>query len=157
MQINATIFGQLISFVLFVMFCMKYIWPPIISAIEKRQEKIFNGIKLADQAKKDLELAKITSYKYIQKAKEQAQEIIDQANKKKINIIDNIKIEAEIERKKIINKAYKQIQIEKKYMVNDLKKVFTNLVISASEKIIEKNIDISTQNDIINKFISKLE
>ena len=72
MNINATLLGQAIAFFFFVVFCMKYVWPPLIAAIEARQKEIADGLSSAERAKKDLK-----------EAKHQAAEIIDQANKRK--------------------------------------------------------------------------
>jgi len=60
-NLNATILGQAIAFVLFVLFCMKYVWPPIINAIEKRQKEIADGLAFAENAKKDFELAQVNA------------------------------------------------------------------------------------------------
>lgn len=155
MQLNATIIGQSISFILFVIFCMKYIWPTIISAIEERQKKIFEGIKLSEKAKKDLDEAHKNGVIYIKKAKEEAKNIIEKANKNKYKIIEQAKIDAEIERKKIINQAYVEINIEKNQIYETIKNSIIDLVISVSEKVIEKNIDTETHKDFINKMISK--
>lgn len=157
MQINATILGQLISFFLFVMFCMKYIWPSIISSIEKRQKIISDGMKMTEQAKKELEIAHKNAFKHIEKAKEEAKKIINEANKIKLNILTETKKESEIERKKIINNSYIKIESERFRMKENLKKDFANLVIIASEKIIERKINLLSEEDIINKFIAKLK
>ena len=53
MNLNATLIGQLIAFAIFVWFCMKFVWPPIISAIEKRQSQIANALASAEAAKKE--------------------------------------------------------------------------------------------------------
>lgn len=58
MNLNATILGQAIAFVLFVWFCMKYVWPPIMAAIEKRQKEIADGLSSAERAKKNLEIGR---------------------------------------------------------------------------------------------------
>lgn len=156
MQINATILGQSISFIFFVMFCMKYIWPPIISAITERQKKISAGIEFADQAKKDLDTAHQKGFIYIKIAKEKAKKIIEEANINKVKIIEKTKIEADIERKKIINNAYTEINIERNLMYENVRDNIVNLVMSISEKVIEKNIDVSVHKKIISKMITNL-
>lgn len=81
MNINATILGQAIAFILFVAFCMKYVWPPIMAAIEKRQKEIAEGLASAERAKKDLDLAQANATDQLKKAKEDAQVIIEQDRK----------------------------------------------------------------------------
>ncbi len=100
MNLNATILGQAIAFVLFVIFCMKYVWPPIMAAIEKRQQEIADGLSSAERAKKDLDLAQANATDQLKKAKAEAQVIIEQASKRKAQILDEAKAEAEQERNK---------------------------------------------------------
>ncbi len=69
MNLNATILGQAIAFVLFVLFCMKYVWPPLMAAIEKRQKEIADGLASAERAHKDLDLAKASATDQLKKAK----------------------------------------------------------------------------------------
>ncbi len=83
MNLNATILGQAIAFVLFVLFCMKYVWPPLMAAIEKRQKEIADGLASAERAHKDLDLAKASATDQLKKAKAEAQVIIEQANKRR--------------------------------------------------------------------------
>lgn len=77
MNLNATILGQAIAFVLFVLFCMKYVWPPLMAAIEKRQKEIADGLASAERAHKDLDLAKASATDQLKKAKAEAQVIIE--------------------------------------------------------------------------------
>ena len=63
MDINATLLGQTISFVIFVWFTMKFVWPPLIQAIEERQKKIADGLAAAERGEHDLELAQQKSGK----------------------------------------------------------------------------------------------
>lgn len=83
MNINATLLGQAISFMLFVWFCMKLVWPPLIAAIEERQKKIADGLAASDRAAKDLELVQAKMAEQLKDAKVQAAAIIEQANKRK--------------------------------------------------------------------------
>ncbi len=76
MNLNATILGQAIAFVLFVLFCMKYVWPPLMAAIEKRQKEIADGLASAERAHKDLDLAKASATDQLKKAKAEAQVIM---------------------------------------------------------------------------------
>ena len=114
MNLNATILGQAIAFVLFVLFCMKYVWPPLMAAIEKRQKEIADGLASAERAHKDLDLAKASATDQLKKAKAEAQVIIEQANKRRSQILDEAKAEAEQERTKIVAQAQAEIEAERK-------------------------------------------
>lgn len=156
MQINATIFGQAISFILFVLFCTKYIWPPIISTIEKRQKDISKAEKLSEKTKKELSIAKKNALKYVYQAKETAKKIINKANEDKSKIMEKVSLDAEIEKKKIISRAYKDIDIARNLMYQEVNKNIVQLVISVSEKIIENSINDKIHEDHIKKIISNL-
>ncbi|PKT23092.1 F0F1 ATP synthase subunit B, partial [Klebsiella pneumoniae] len=95
MNISATLLGQAISFALFVWFCMKYVWPPLMQAIEERQKKIADGLQAAERAAKDLDLAQANASDQLKEAKRTATEIIEQANKRKSQIIDEAREEAQ--------------------------------------------------------------
>ena len=81
MNLNATLLGELIAFIVFVWFCMKYVWPPLNDAIEARQQKIIDGLAASDRADKDLELAQVKATAQLKEAKTQAAEIIEAAKK----------------------------------------------------------------------------
>ena len=121
MNIGATLVGQTIAFILFVWFCMKYVWPPLIASIEKRQQVIADGLAKADKAEKDLEIAQKKAIDFINEAKSQANEIIEQANSRKNRIIDEAKQEAENERSRIIAQGYAEIETARNKAKEDLK------------------------------------
>lgn len=156
MQLNATILGQTISFILFVLFCMKYVWPPIINVIEKRQKKISDGLIFFERTKKDLEKTKIIIEKKILEAERNAKKIIENANKKSIKILENIKKEAIIEKNKIIKEAYLEIDIKIKKSYDEMRKKISNLIIQGAEKIIQSSLSESNHSIIIKKILSKL-
>ncbi len=122
MNLNATILGRAIAFILFVWFCMKYVWPPLMAAIEKRQKEIADGLASAERAHKDLDLAKASATDQLKKAKAEAQVIIEQANKRRAQIPDEAKTEAEQERTKIVAQAQAEIEAERKRAREELRK-----------------------------------
>lgn len=156
MNINATILGQAFAFIIFVGICMKYVWPPIISAIEKRQKEIIDGLAYADRAKKDLDLAQANATDQIKKAKVQAQILIDQANKQSAQIIDQAKREAEVERNKIVAQARNEIDVERKRAREELRKQVAMLAVAGAEKIIGHSLDEAANSDIVDKLVAEL-
>ena len=156
MNLNATIRGQAIAFVLFVLFCMKYVWPPIMAAIEKRQKEIADGLSSAERAKKDLDLAQANATDQMKKAKAEASALIDQANKQRAQIIDEAKAEAEVERSKIIAQAQAEIDAERKRAREELRKQVAILAVAGAEKIIERSVDEAANSDIVDKLVAEL-
>ena len=77
MNINLTIIGQILAFIAFVAFCMRYVWPPILAAMEERQQKIADGLAAADRASHDLELAQKEAVDRLSEAKKEAASIVE--------------------------------------------------------------------------------
>lgn len=156
MNLNATIFGQIISFILFVWFCMKYVWSPLIVIIEKRQTEISNDLASARCAKIESDRVNSEALVCLQEAKIRAQEIINHANVCKTHILNEAKYEADRERNRILSQTRLQVIREKDCVIEELKKGIGRLVIEATEKIIDCSID-RIQNDIfVDGIIEKL-
>ncbi|WP_392558560.1 F0F1 ATP synthase subunit B [Orbus mooreae] len=156
MNMNATLLGQAITFVLFVWFCMKFVWPPVMSAIEKRQKEIADGLNSAEAAKKDLELAKANTSEIMQQAKVEANAIIEQANKRKAAILDEAQQEANRERERIVNQGLAEVEAERKRAREELRQQVATLAIAGAEKIIERTVNEAANSDIIDKLVAKL-
>ncbi|RKS85816.1 ATP synthase F0 subcomplex B subunit [Orbus hercynius] len=156
MDMNATLLGQAVTFVLFVWFCMKFVWPPVINAIEKRQKEIADGLNSAEAAKKDLELAKANTSEIMQQAKVEANAIIEQANKRKAAILDEAQQEAHRERERIVNQGLAEVEAERKRAREELRQQVATLAIAGAEKIIERTVNEAANSDIIDKLVAKL-
>ncbi len=98
MNLTATLIGELIAFTVFVLFCMKYVWPPLNGAIEARQKKIEDGLAASDRAEKDLELAQKKAAEQLKEAKAQAADIIEQAKNLATLIVDEETVRVQQER-----------------------------------------------------------
>jgi len=155
-NINATILGQAIAFILFVAFCMKYVWPPIMAAIEKRQKEVADSLASAERAQKELDIAQANASDQLKKAKEDAQVIIEQANKRRAQILDEAKAEAEAERNKIVAQAQSEIDAERKRAREELRKQVALLAVAGAEKIIERSVDEAANSDIVDKLVAEL-
>lgn len=156
MNLNATILGQAIAFVLFVLFCMKYVWPPLMAAIERRQKEIADGLASAERAKKNLDIAQAEATDHLKQAKVEAQAIIEQANKRKAQVVDEAKAEAEAERNKILAQAQAEIDAERKRAREELRKQVAMLALAGAEKIIERSVDEAANSDIVDKIVAEL-
>ncbi|MDQ1237204.1 MAG: F0F1 ATP synthase subunit B [Wigglesworthia glossinidia] len=157
MNLNATLFGQTIAFIIFVFFCMKYIWPNLIASIEKRQRDIENALNSVKTAQINLKLSQEKAKKYLQKAKIKSRNIILKANQEKETFLKDAIIEAKKKKKEIISQGYLEVLDAKKRMHEELKKDVINLIIMATEKILEDSINEKINNDIIKKSILNLE
>lgn len=156
MNLNATLLGQAIAFVLFVFFCMKYVWPPLLAAIEARQQLIAEGLAAAEEAKKSLKLAQSEGAVQLLKAKNQAQVIIDQANRQRTQILEEAKIKAQRERTKILAQARVDAEQICKREHEALRQQFGQLVVLATEKLINCTLDSETSQQIVEQLVAEL-
>ncbi|WP_343188221.1 F0F1 ATP synthase subunit B [Buchnera aphidicola (Ceratoglyphina bambusae)] len=149
MNINATILGQTISFIFFVLICMKYILPNITNLIENRQKEIQLSLKFSEDLKKETLNMREKAENEIHIAKKKAKEIINKAKNNRDLIIDAAIINAKQKRKKIILDGIKKLSLKKKIVLNDLKNESIVLSISIAKKILKKYV---YNNDIDNVF-----
>ncbi|QJR80963.1 F0F1 ATP synthase subunit B [Alteromonas pelagimontana] len=156
MNINATLIGQLIAFMVFVWFCMKYVWPPLLNAIEDRQKKIADGLEASVRAEKDLELAQEKATEQLKEAKAKATEIIEQAKKRANQLVDEETQRGQAEREKIIAQGYAEIEAERNRAKEELRKQVAALAVAGAQQILQREIDANSQNDIVEKLVAEL-
>ena len=156
MDINMTLVGQLIAFVVFVIFCMKYVWPPIIGAIEERQAIIADGLAASDRAAKDLELAQEKATAQLKDAKAQAASIVDAAKKHEAKIVEETAGKAQAEKERILATGHAEIETERNRAREELRKEVAILAVAGAEKILERSIDGAAHSDILDKLVAEL-
>ena len=156
MNMNATLIGQGIAFAIFVLFCMKYVWPPIVEAMRARQNKIAEGLDAANRATHDLELAQERAKEHIKEAKDQALVIIEKAKKTAVQIVDDAKDQAKKEGDRLISQAESQIEQEINSAKDKLKVQLGSLVVEGAEKILTASVDAKAQQKLINQLTSEL-
>ncbi|MDX1705795.1 F0F1 ATP synthase subunit B [Pseudidiomarina sp.] len=156
MNLNMTLIGELIAFIVFVLFCMKFVWPPLNNAIEARQKKIADGLAAGERAEKDLELAQAKIADELNDAKAQASDIIAQAKKRAEETIDDGKKRGEQEREKLIAAGQAEIKAERNRVREELRKQVAVLAVAGAEKIIEREIDKDAHSDIVEKLVAEL-
>lgn len=156
MNVNATFIGEMIAFVVFVIFCMKYVWPPIIGAIEARQATIADGLAASDRAAKDLELAQEKATAQLKEAKAQAAEIIEAAKKRETQLVEEAAEKAQAEREKILAAGHAEIETERNQAREELRQQVAILAVAGAEKILERSIDAAAHSDILDKLVAEL-
>ena len=156
MNLNATLLGELIAFAVFVLFCMKFVWPPLIGAIEARQQKIADGLAASDRAEQDLRLVQEKVKQQLAEAKTQASALIDQAKKREQQIIDEASVKAQSEREKILAQAKAEIDAERIKAREELRKQVAVLAVAGAEKILQRSVDAAAHSDILEKLVAEL-
>lgn len=156
MNINLTLIGQLVSFAVFVWFCAKFVWPPLMNAMEERQAKIVDGLNAADRAAKDLELAQDNAAQQLREAKQQAATIIEQANKRSIQIIEEAEMDARAKAEQILKAADAEVEQETVRAREELRLKVSELAIAGAEKILQSSVDAKKHNELLDKLAAEL-
>lgn len=156
MDINATLLVQMITFALFVWFTMKFVWPPISTALEEREQTINDGLASAERGKREFELAQQRVTESLSEAKVQASDIIDKANKRGSQIIDEAKQQALVEADKLHKQGQERLTQEITQAKEMLRKQVAGLAVIGAEKILLREVDESANNDILDSLIKEI-
>ena len=156
MDINITLVGQMITFAIFVVFTMKFVWPPLRKALDERREKIADGLASADRASRELEVAKRQSAEVLREAKAKATEIIDGAYTRAHKVDEQAKEGAIVAADKIKSMAMAEIEQEKIKAKVELKTELVTLAMAGASKIISAQVDEQASNEILKDFVAKI-
>ncbi|MEO1889785.1 MAG: F0F1 ATP synthase subunit B [Cycloclasticus sp.] len=156
MNINATLIGQTIAFIMFVWFCMKYVWPPLMAALDERKAKIVEGLAAAERGEKEQELAEKRATEVIHEARAEASDIINLANVRAGEMVEEAKGKAVEEAAKVKKGAEAEIEQEVASAREVLREQVSVLAITAAEQIIKSEIDVKKHKAIIDDISSKL-
>ena len=156
MNINATLILQSIAMMIFVWFCMKFIWPPLLKAMDDRRAKVADGLAASDRAEKELEAAKLTAGEQITEARSKAGEILDQANQRHSQILDQAKEDAGSERQRQVTAAEADIALAANQAREDLRASVASLAVLGASKILEKEVDAQAHKELLDKLIAEI-
>jgi F-type H+-transporting ATPase subunit b len=155
MDINVTLFFQVVVFVLFVLFTMKYIWPPISKVLEERQTTIADGLAAAEKGRRELELADMRFKELVEEGKAKAAMIVDQANQRSHHIVEEAQQKARAEGDRLLKLARAQIDQEVNQARDALTADIFGLVVQGSERILTREIDAANNKVLIDKLVSE--
>jgi F-type H+-transporting ATPase subunit b len=156
MNINATLLGQTIMFAMFVWFCMKFVWPPIMAALDARKKQIADGLAAAERGKHDLDLAAKRSAEVLREAKEKAAEIIALGDKRHSEIVEEAKAKAEVEASNILARANADVEQEVFRAKEQLRTQVTAVALAGAGKILGREIDAKAHNELLEKLVAEI-
>ena len=156
MNPNITLLGQMISFAILIWFTVKFIWPPLMAAIEARQKKIADGLAAADQSHRDLAQAEERVNEILREARTKANEIIAQAEARKTQIVDSAKNEAIVEADRQKAAAFAEIDSAAHRAKEDLRKQLSALAVAGAEKLIRREIDGNAHKALLDDLAAQL-
>jgi F-type H+-transporting ATPase subunit b len=156
MNINLTLIGQSITFFVFVWFCLKFVWPPIMKALDERKKTIADGLAAAERGKHDLELAQVKVSEELKDAKSQAADIIAQAQKRAAEIIEEAKDDARTEGQRLLTAARAEIDQEVNQAKEQLRTQVASLAVVGASRVLEREIDEQAHSDLLNDLAAQI-
>ena len=156
MNMNLTLLGQMISFGVFVWFCVKYVWPPIIKALEERETRIADGLAAGERGKHDLELAEKRATELLREGKHKAQDFINQAHKRADEIVEAAKHTAREEAERIKQSAGAEIEQNRNRARDELRGQVARLALVGAEQILMREVDEKAHRDVLDKLAANL-
>jgi F-type H+-transporting ATPase subunit b len=156
MDIGMTLLGQALSFAILIWVTAKFIWPPLVAAIEERQQKIAEGLAAADRSKKDLAQAEEKVNDVLREARAKATEIINQAEVRRAQIIDLAKDEAIEEGNRQKAAALAEIASAASRAREDLRKQVSSLAVAGAEKLIRREIDANAHRALLDELAAEI-
>lgn len=156
MNINATLLGQTITFIIFVWFCLKFIWPHIMKAMEDRKNAIAEGLAAGERGRHEQELAQQKAVDVIREAKDQAKEILAQAHKRGDEIIDEAKNDGRAEGERMLRAAEAEIEQQANQTREQLRQEVVKLAIQGAEQVLSREVDESAHTEQLSRLAAQL-
>ena len=156
MNMNATLILQSIAMMVFVWFCMKFIWPPLLKAMDERRAKIADGLAASDRAEKALADANLEVEQQIKVARDKAGEIVDLANQRHSQILEQAKDDAVGERQKQVAAGEAEITLSANQAREELRATVASLAVLGARQILEKEVDEDTHRELLDKLIAEI-
>lgn len=157
MDINATLIGQALGFLILVWFTWKFIWPPLLGAIEERQKKIADGLAAADRGQKDLEDAKGKAGDIIREARDKAALVLDQAHKRSTEVIDEAKQAAIAEGERLVAAARADVAGERTKARDELRREVGQLAVAGAGRLLGREVDAKAHADLLEQLAAEIE
>ena len=156
MNINLTLIGQTITFIIFVWFCMKFIWPPIMNALEARRKTIADGLAAAEEGQRERDKGRVDAQQLVDEAKVQAQEIISRAEKRGSEMIASAKEDARAEGDRLLTTARSEIEMETNRAKEQLRVQVAQLAVIGAEKILAHEVNAQMHEQMLTDLAKSL-
>jgi len=156
MNFNFTLIGQLLAFILFVWFCMRYVWPPMLQILEEREKEVADGLEAASRGKRELEEANTQRVAIVDEAKKEAADLVGQAGQRANQMVEDAKSQAQEEADRIKTSAKADLEQAAKKAREEIRSEVSALVVAGAEKILGAEIDQEKNAEIIEEISKEL-
>jgi len=153
---NATLIGQTIAMIFFVWFCVKFIWPVIMNAIEARQFETADGLAAAEKGRASLAEAETETARIVGDARQQAKSILDQAHARASEIVEAAKGEGETEKKRLLEAAQTELEVEINRARDELRGQVAAIAMAGAEQVLAREIGSDTHRELLDSLAAKL-
>ncbi len=145
----STLLGEIITFAILVYVVMKFVWPPLMNAVETRQKEIADGLAAAEQGKQELSAATARKDELLADARGKAGALIAEGEKRKNDIVDSARGEAEAESARVLEQGRRNLELERAAMCRELEQKVGELALSGAEQILAREVDAATHAGIV--------
>ena len=156
MNINLTLISQAIAFAVFIWFTVKFVWPPMLTAITERQKKIEEGLAAAERSKKDLELAQARSMDTLREAREKSTEMIGGAERQAAHIVEDARAEAARIISLARTAAEGEATVAAQRATESLRDQVALLAVAGAEKILRREVNAQVHSELLASLKSEL-
>jgi F-type H+-transporting ATPase subunit b len=154
--INVTLIGQMGTFLVFIWFTMKFVWPPIVQALDERRTRIADGLAAADRGQKALESADAKVAERLREARQQAAQIIEQAERRGAELVEEAKENAQATGERMLVKARAELDLEISRAREALRGEVAAIALSGARQLLEKEVDASTHRELLDRLAGQL-
>lgn len=156
MNVNATLFGQMLAFGILIWFTMKFVWPPLLAAIDERRKTIADGLSAAERATASLKDASAKSGEELKAARQQSTEIVAAANKQAAALVEQAKVAASAEAERIRTAAKGEVDREIASARESLRKQVGELAVLGASRILKREVDAKAHADVIGDLAARI-
>jgi F-type H+-transporting ATPase subunit b len=157
MDFNLTLIGQTVAMIVFVWVCMKFIWPPVMTAIEQRRKEIADGIAAGEKGQKELADARHGSEAILADARQKAVQVVDLAHKRGNDLVAEAKATATAEGQRLVSQAKGEIANEQNRARDGLRKEVATLALAGASKVLGREVDAKAHAQLLDELAAELE
>ena len=152
-----TLVGEIITFAILVWVVMKYVWPPLMSAVEQRRKEIAEGLAAGEQGRKDLQAAEIRKDELMADANAAAAKRLEESRKRGEEIVTEARREAESEKARIVASGHQEVEAERASMRRELQEKLGELAVAGAAKILDREVDAAAHQGMVDSLKRELQ
>lgn len=156
MDITFTLIAQAVVFALFIWFTARFVWPPLMRAVEARQKAISDGLAAAERGTRALEEASAKSDEQLKAARAQAQDVLASANRQAVQLVDQARTQAKAEGERIVTAAKGEVERQIQQAREQLRKQVSELAVVGAARILKREVDARAHADVLKDLAARI-